>query len=367
MNVNIRPHPTHEGWYQVEYRPDGIDGKRKRIVAESYESAESIRASILEHHLKPAEVLAKLRPRIKDVYKEYLQWVENNQAKKTHADKVLAFNIIIPHFGELQPQQLTQRIFDDFQTKLKGKRAAIIKYQHYLMAMINWMIKRKLADQLNFKAEKPKYHASKPVIPNMVDVQRVIDQEADPARKMLLITMLWTGLRWNEARLLRWEDVYPVQGVIRVRESIEEAEVHVAIYPAMQKWFTVNKRPAGWVFPNPATGEPWTSFKRSLATASKKVGASIDHHDFRRRSGQNAYEASGHDVFAAQRHLRHKDIRTTMRYLGIDDQRRNDINRSMVEHVDRLLSKQKLSTVDKRTKAAKPANKPIRKPHKTDS
>lgn len=341
MQVNISPHPTHDGWYRLDFRPDGVKGERQRIVFKSYEEAENYRASILEHYLKPAETMAKLRPRIKDIYQEYLRWVENNQAKKTHADKVLAFKIIIPHFGELQPKYLTQRIFDDFQSKLKGKRAAIIKYQHYLMAMINWMIKRKLADPITFKPEKPKYHASKPVIPSMVDVQRVIDLETDPARKMLLVTMLWTGLRWNEARLLRWEDVYPAQGVVRVRESIEEAEVHVAIYPAMQKWFTDNKRASGWVFPNPATGEPWTSFKRSLATASKKVGAEIDHHDFRRRSGQNAYEASGYDVFAAQRHLRHKDIRTTMRYLGIDDQRRSDINKAIVAHVDKTLKASK--------------------------
>lgn len=58
-------------------------------------------------------------------------------------------------------------------------------------------------------------------------------------------------------------------------------------------------------------------------------------------SGQNAYEASGFDVFAAQRHLRHKDIRTTMRYLGIDDQRRNDINKAMVVHVDNTLKASK--------------------------
>ena len=337
MNVNIRPHPTHDGWYQVEYRPDGIKGKRERLVAASYEEAESYRASILEKHLKPEESLSKLRPKIKEVVDEYLQWVANNQAKKTHADKVLAFKIILPHFGDLQPKLFTQRIFDDFQAKLKGKRAAIIKYQHYLLAMVAWMIKRNLADPLTFKPEKPKYHASKPVIPSMIDVQRVIDLEADPARKMLLVTMLWTGLRWNEARLLRWEDVYLNQGVIRVRESIEEAEVHVSVYPAMQNWLTDNKQPSGWVFPNPATGEPWTSFKRSLATASRKIGAGIDHHDFRRRSGQNVYEASGFDVFAAQRHLRHKDIRTTMRYLGINEQRRNDINRALVVHVDNTL------------------------------
>lgn len=335
MRVNVAKHPTRPGWYYLEYRPDGVKGGIKRLPVEGYEEAHAQAEAMMSRHISPQSTA--LRPRISDVTDDYLAWVDGNQSVKTYADKRLAFKIIIEHFGKYRPGELTQTVFDRFQDKLKGKRAAIIKYQHYLQALIGWMVKRRLADPLAFKPEKPKYHASKPVIPSMKDVQRVVDLEADPARRMLLVTMLWTGLRWNEARLLRWEDVYPDQGVIRVRESDTEAEVHVAIYPAMQKWFTDTKKRSGWVFPSDKTGEPWTSFKRFLATASKKVGTKIDHHDFRRRSGQNVYEATGYDVFAAQRHLRHKDIRTTMRYLGIDDQRRDKINSAVVEHVNSLL------------------------------
>lgn len=341
MRVNVAKHPTHPGWYYLEYRPNGVKGGIKRIPIEGYEEAHAQAAAMMQRHTSPGSIA--LRPRIKEVVDDYLAWCRDNQAEKTHHDKVYSFRHIVEYFGKYRPGELTQTVFDGFQRKYTGKRAAIIKYQHYLTALIAWMVKRNLADPLTFKPDKPKYHASKAVIPSMQEMQAVIDLEMDPAKKMLLITMLWTGLRWNEARLLRWEDVYLNQGTIRVRESDTEAEVHVAIYPAMQKWFAGNARPSGYVFPSDRKRKrgddmPWTTLRAFLAESSKKIGRTIGHHDFRRRSGQNVYEATGYDVFAAQRHLRHRDIRTTMRYLGIDEQRRTSINMALVQHVDKLLN-----------------------------
>jgi integrase len=339
MKVDIRPHRTHPGWYQLSYRLPG-ERNKKYVTAFSWEQAQADKAAIEN---KSANITTILRPKIKDVVDEYLIWVELNQSAATYKDKLATFKTsLTPHFGEYRPGELSQSTFDTYHQKLKGKRASIVKNQHYLMSLINWMIKRNMADRLSFTPGKITYHASKAVIPSMQDIQAVIDSEKNQVKQMLLVTMLWTGLRWNEARLIRWEDVYPKQGIIRVRESDQEAEVHVAIYPDMLKWFTDNKKKSGWVFPSDKRNkkgevQPWTSFKKSLKSASSDMITDITHHDFRRRSGQNVYEATGHDVFAAQAHLRHKDIRTTMRYLGIDDQRRTQINMAVVNHVKQLV------------------------------
>lgn len=341
MRVSIRPHPTRAGWYYLNYRPDGVKGERRNIPVEGYEEAERLRDKI-ERKASSTD-LSPLHPTLKTVYEQYLAWVEENQAPATYQDKKRAFdNIIIPHFGKYQARELTQSIYDDFQRKLKGKRRAIIMYQDFLGALLKWMQGRNMAQMLPFKPSKPKYHAPKPVIPPMGDIQAVIDYVTGEDKKALLITMLWTGLRWNEARLLRWEDVYLKRGFIRVRESDQEEEVHIPIYPEMRTWLETNKKKEGWVFPSPFINkktkqrEPYTSFQTTLETACEKLGVQIGHHDFRRRSAQNVYEASGFDIFAAQRHLRHKDIRTTMRYLGVDDQRRTQVMDSLICHVARL-------------------------------
>jgi integrase len=294
-----------------------------------------------------------MHPTLDQVYKQYLVWVKSNQAPGTYRDKVNAFdNRIIPHFGKYQARELTQSIYDAFQEMLKGKRRAIIMYQDFLSAMLKWMQKRNMAEGLTFTPSKPKYHPPKPLIPSMDDIQAVIDYVEDLDKKALLTTMFWTGLRWNEARLLRWEDVYLKRGFIRVRESQEEEEVHIPIYPEMRTWMEANKKTHGWVFPNPRPNrrtkqlEPWTSFQTILENASRKLGVEIGHHDFRRRSAQNVYEASGYDIFAAQRHLRHKDIRTTMRYLGVDDQRRTQVMDNIISHVQNLRNAKKLEDAD---------------------
>ncbi|QXE86013.1 tyrosine-type recombinase/integrase [Geomonas nitrogeniifigens] len=341
MKVNIVKHPTIEGGYWCEFRPDGVKGKRRRIPFPSYEDAFAYKSQL---EAKVDGVGAKkMRPTIEMVYEQYLEWVKSNQSPSTYGDKVRVFkSAIIPHFGKYQPGELTQTVYDAFQAKLAGKRRAIIMYQDFLSALIKWMAERNMAELLTFKPSKPKYHAPKPLIPSMADIQSVIDYVADPTKKQLLITMLWTGLRWNEARLLRWEDVYLRQGFIRVRESDQEEEVHIPIYPEMQPWLETNKKKSGWLFSNPMANkrtkqlEPYTSFKTILETASLRLGIEIGHHDFRRRSAQNVYEASGFDIFAAQRHLRHKDIKTTMRYLGVDDQRRAQIMDNVLIHVENL-------------------------------
>lgn len=354
MKINITKHPTKAGWYYIEFRPNGAQGKRERIPIEGYASAQVEKERLDKlYHGKSTRTLS---PRIKDIYEEYLGWVKLNQAPATHATKDRAFKQIIPHFGNYRVSELTQTVYDEFHKKLPRKRRAIIMYQHYLSAMIRWAVERDMCKPLEFKPHQPKYKAGKPVIPSMADIQAVIDSQTDPSKKTLLEVMLWTGLRWNEARLLRWEDVYLAQRVMRVRESDEEEEVHIPIYPDFYSWMKANKKASGWVFPNPRTKakEPWTTFKTFLRNTSEKLGVHISHHDFRRRSGQNVYEASGYDVFAAQRHLRHREIRTTMRYLGIDDQRRSQIMTGVIEHVARL--RKEGGQLDKPKKRTKKAN-----------
>lgn len=336
MKVNVIPHPTRDGWYYVEYRPEGYKGKRERIPVEGYEHACRRRDLIQERYDNP-EKKQETHPRIEDVYSEYLTWVKANQAPDTYRSKKNAFKVhLIPHFGDFRVKELSQTVFDDFHKRLPGKRRAIIAYQHYLSGLIKWMVKRSMAPPLGFKPEEPKYRPGKPIIPSMADIQTVIDSVDAPDKKAMLHAMLWPGLRWNEARLLKWEDVYLDEGIIRVRESDQEEEVHIAIWPEQRKWLKANRKASGYIWENPKTEKPWTSLKRVLKTASAPLARKITHHDFRRRSGQNVYEASGYDIFAAQKHLRHKDIRTTMRYLGIDDQRRSKINQDVIVHVDKL-------------------------------
>lgn len=338
MKVNITPHPTAEGAYYVEYRPDGAKGRRVREPFETYVRAYARKVELENNINRKAPTV--IHPRIKDVYEEYLSWVKDHQSPHTYASKKRAFdNRIIPFFGRYRLRDLSMTIFDNFHRELAGKKASTHNYQACLMALVKWMIQRKMGTPLDFKPTVPKYHAPKPIIPSMTDIQAVIDYIEHPGQKALLLTMLWTGLRWNEARLLRWEDVYLDRKRIRVRESDTEAETHVSIYPEMMPWFTANKKRSGWVFESNYRIEgsnPWHEFRNLLRRISKKLGVDIKPHDFRRRSGQNVYEASGYDILAAQRHLRHKTLTATMRYLGISEDRQTRIEEIVIAHVDRL-------------------------------
>lgn len=346
MKVTIRPHPTHAGWYQLEYRPEGRKGKKHYLSAGSYEQAVADARSIEERYdksIRPAE----LRPRIADIVDEYLVWVRGNQADKTWRDKVQAFKVIGQHFGKYRPGELTQRTFDEFGALLTGKRAAIIKYQHYLQALIGWMVKRKLSDPLPFKPEKPEYHRPIKQVLHPSDIDAVLSRVPADKRVMLEL-MLYTGLRWNEARMLRWEDLDTRTWSIRVRESVQEGQALVSIPLHIRERLVANQKAAGTVFLNPHTRRPWGSFKTMLQRIERDTGVKLTPNDLRRASATYLYEATG-DIYAVQHHLRHKDVRTSQIYTRYSASRSAASTEALANKLDALRSTVPKSRTDKTT------------------
>ena len=332
MKVNIRPHATWGGdWYTLDWRPNGAKGGRERLHIKGRAEAEERAAEIAGIESQPHKVTF---PRLKDVVAEYLSWCQRNQAPATYKDKTYCFkNRIIPHFGSYRPRDLTQKVYDEFGTKYATHRRAVIMYQDYLGAMIKWMVKRRMAEPLKFRPEKPKYHLPSHSIRDVTDLDLFIAAVPGIDKQMILTTILWTGLRWNEAINLRWEDVNLQRSEIIVKESNQEEQATVRIAPDMREWFAANHKAAGWIFPNPRTGQPYGSLKTCMATAAKKTGISITPHDIRRTAAMMVYEATGGDILSVQRFLRHKDIKTTVRYLECSGVRMGQAIDSMVEHI----------------------------------
>ncbi len=327
--MSVRPHPSRDGWYVVDYYPDGRNGKRIREPVKGYSEAVAFEQALSKHKTAPAAVT---HPRIKDVAAEYLVWCTNEkQSPVTIAQKVRRLEMfILPALGIYRVKDLNQNILDHY-----SQTVAFWTYQtdlSILGSIIKWMIKRGYSQPLHFQPERRKgNHGVKPV-PHPSDLIPAIEAIPVERQRILFKLMLFTGLRWNEARNLRWEDVDINSMTVSVKE-VENAEQDIIYIPhPLQSWFEINRIAAGFVFYGRPKGKPYGVLWKVLKTLSAACGVHVTNHTFRHASGTYLYEST-RDLYQVQAHLRHKEIKTSAIYARMSVARRKSAVGSVVDYV----------------------------------
>lgn len=330
MKINITPHPTREGWYYLEYRPDGYKGKRERIPVQGYDKA-CARRDMLEERLANPDRRPETHPRLKDVSAEYLLWLEKYRAAKTVYNKRYRLNDhIIPALGNYRVRELSQRILDDY-----GRDMATGSYRsdlYHLLALITWMVKRGYARPLDWKPEIPEYRPPVKTIPAPEDILAFLEAIPKEDQRLLFSLMLYTGLRWNEATRLRWENY---QGdTLRLADTKTKVQERIYIPEHLQSWFSSNKKAEGWIFSHNGT-KPYSNIQRALDQAEAVTGIKMTPHLFRHASATLLYQISN-DLYAVKNHLRQSRITTTEIYTRYSVERSRQAVQSLAVHLDNL-------------------------------
>lgn len=330
MRINITPHPTREGWYYLEYRPDGYKGKRERIPVQGYDKA-CARRDMLEEQLANPDRRIETHPRLKDVSAEYLLWVEKYRAPMTQRNKRQRLNEhIIPALGHYRVKELSQRILDDY-----GRDMAKGSYRddiYHLLALITWMVKRNYARPLDWKPEIPEYRPPVKTIPAPEDILQFLKRIPKEDQRILFSLMLYTGLRWNEATKLTWQDY---QGdSFRLATTKTKVQERIFIPEHLQQWFRDNQKESGWIFTHNGK-KPYSNIQRALDRAEKETGIKMTPHLFRHASATILYQISN-DLYAVKNHLRQSRITTTEIYTRYSVERSRQAVQSLAVHLDNL-------------------------------
>lgn len=331
--MSIEKH-SRPGWYYVKHYPNGRHGKPERIPIEGYARAVTLDNSLKS--AKPAGSAGGTQPRLDEISDEYLAWARGEgQAKPklaptTYATRERRLNHhILPHFGKYRVRDLQQTVFDTYEK-------TVAKWTYHtdfnaLMALIRWMIKRNYAQPLTWQPERPAgKHAVKPV-PHPADLMKAIDSMPKEKHRVLFRLMLYTGLRWNEVRNLRWEDVDLRAGTIRIKEIQDAEQDYLSIPQPLQEWMTENKNDSGLIWPS-YQGKPYATLQKVLADAGNAAGIKITSHTFRHASATYLYEQTN-DIYAVQAHLRHRKVTTTQIYARMSIARRKSSVSSVIDYV----------------------------------
>ena len=328
----MKPHATLPGWYTLDYRPDGSGGKRYRDHVKGFDEAQAAKAELECRSIDPTDTATS--PRLSDIVGEYLAWVKRNQADATYAGKLCRFTKhIIPALGDKRAADISQRVLDGYGAHMA--RGSFRQDLVDIQAMLGWMVKRKYAEPLKFKPELPTYRAKIKHLPCASDILKFIAALRFPMHQAVCQLMLYTGLRWNEARSLRWEDYRGSEILARVTKT-DNPEI-IAIPAACAEWFKSHKQPRGYIFSADKGKTALCNLGRPLRTAFVVSGVYMTAHMFRHASATFLYELTG-DIYAVQHHLRHSKVTTSQiytRYSAVQRRGSVDILAGMLDELGR--------------------------------
>lgn len=329
MKVSIRPHATLPGWYTIDYRPNGVKGKREREHYESYDLAMAQKDAL---EGKPLRTEATTYPRLRDIVNEYLAWSERNQAAATYETKKCRLERhIIPVLGDRRVKDLTQRLLDSYGANMaRGSyREDVIQ----IMALVKWMVKRHYCKPLDWKPELPAYNSGIKHLPSAPDILRFIAALPQEQHRVACTLMLYTGLRWNETRNLKWENYRNGEILLKVTKT-KQPEILVVPEPC-REWFETRKDGKGYIFSVDGGESHLCNLQRPLAAAEKATGVHMTAHMFRHASATYLYELTG-DIYAVQHHLRHSRVTTSQVYTRYSAARRRGSVEALVGMMDKL-------------------------------
>lgn len=251
-----------------------------------------------------------------------------------------------PFLGKMKVEDLTLDDVDRFSkrylagvnpiTKKPHNMGGLAKQLGDLRALVNFAVRYKLANPLDFKIKQPRVQ-ERPVHAMSGDEARhflvsVGETEMETQQRVAIWVMLWMGLRISEVTSMRWdwfqkEMTYYTPGLTKGKEA-SLLPVHPVVAEKLQAWRQTSDTfwlrqgmtPPATVFYTRDGGPQYQEFAKKAirrAAAAVGLGKAWTNHDMRRTCASMLHEA-GVPILQIQLMLRHKDIKTTLRYIQKD-------------------------------------------------
>jgi integrase/recombinase XerD len=167
-----------------------------------------------------------------------------------------------------------------------------------------------------------------PAVLSAEEITRILDHTANLKHWVRIATFYATGLRCNELRNLKSDDIDSQRMVIHVRAGKGGVPRDIGLSPALLERLRVywrRSKPKDWLFPSkmrPQQPMQRKSIRVACSTAGRRAGIDkpVTPHVFRHSFATHMLEADA-DLRTIQVLLGHADIQTTARYLRVSTRR----------------------------------------------
>lgn len=315
----------------IKYGPTDKDKFRRRkkfsndLEAIAYEAAIRVQLGMETKKTSPYTINA--------VAKEYKSWMKGHILGKNDKPRMLD-NYILPYFGHLLPDSLNSQIINAYKEKRQAQalHKAIIRAKKKglpiptkkpinrainlelmcLQSMIEWGKDQTpaLCNPLNLKIEYLPYKRQIPLVATRAEIDAIIKNSLDLFHKSLFCAMYEGGLRSEEARTMKPQNIYIKEKYMRVYGKGNKTRV-VPLSDRLAGLLDERLKECGkdYVWGN------ITSFKTAFNGAKRRAGitSKITPHVLRHSFASHLLEA-GADLRSIQEMMGHEDISTTQIY-----------------------------------------------------
>ena len=343
----VKTHPSMVGCWLIDWwEPDinkPINKKTGKYPTKrhyetftgSHEEAMSRWATLAQKHkmLKRRTV----NPKLNEVIPDYLAYIELNKSAGYYKSICWAMDKIKPFFGNYPVSSITDTMIEDFKRLHRSTPRFCNQCLQYLKIMITWMVGKEKAQPLPFKLILLKYNETIPQPPSPAEFELIMQtikenflksgttKEQRAIQEAMVLTIYNTGLRFNETRLLEWQNLRWEDGRCLATETKTGVQRFCIIPVEVLEILKPYKKKNGYIFVNPATTKPYTTIRTLLKNAAKKHNIPMrGPHDLRHAAGTDTLEATG-DIRAAQTLLGHASLKSTQRYTKVATRRQQRI------------------------------------------
>lgn len=318
--MSVHKHPTHKGWYQVRYRPNGTKGKQKVITITKkmggYETALKTDAE-LKTDTKGDERRIQTFPKVSETVPDYIKHYSLDHLDTTNISRHL--KRWHDYVGRIQFNQITRDVVERFKhDRLNDdiKPITINKEIGALAGLVKWAARKGYCQKPDyfdyFPAKKTK--SPLPDVPTRAEVLALINAMIWP-KCGLFACLYYGGLRANEARMLRAEDVHLQDNYMIVTgKGNKQRPVAVVedLYPWLEK--RLKEVNSGYLWTT-SKGKPISDLRQIIRWSCKRSGITrrMYPHLLRHAFGTHSI-IDGIPMRALQYNMGHSTIKTTEIY-----------------------------------------------------
>jgi integrase len=244
------------------------------------------------------------------------------------SDKAYLRSSLLPCFGQYELRKITPQLIEQFiRSRLEsGVQKSSINRELSCLSMVF-----KKAIDWDYLRENPmsriKRFAEKDNVRERAltkeEEEKLLENSSELLRSIIL-TALNTGMRSNEILNLRWDQIDFNEMRILVENTKSGKNRKIGIDPKLHDVLRLRDNQSPYVFPNPDTGKPLTTVKKSYKTACKKAGIeNLRFHDLRHTFGTRIIQ-NGVDIETVRELMGHESYITTQRYLHTNEQRKKE-------------------------------------------
>ena len=269
-------------------------------------------------------------PTVKAFFDQYYLPHAQTEKRSWDGDVCLFKHHINPYFGHKRLDAVTTADILDVKRTMRQKGYAegtvdrvLILTRYMFNLMIRWKVGNLKANPCNgVKLFLPKNGRERFLTKEEITrLMEVLENSLNPCLRDIVIFLLLTGARKQEAQRAAWADFDFRRGFWLIPETKSGKPRAVPLSDHLVRLLDglPSRDNSKWLFPNPKTGKPFVTVYHSWNAARKEAGlAEVRIHDLR-HSFASFLVNSGRSIYEVKELLGHAHIKTTERYAHLDN------------------------------------------------